>query len=103
MVAERNRPLAEPKQGNLGRHAAPVRESAEEAPAVLGRVAARGRQQADAPPLASGERGDQVGEGTILRASGEVVPTDAEDAAHHAACAGGTPASVGVAGWLAPR
>ena len=51
---------------------------------------------------AGGEGGDQVGEGAVLGAGGEVMAADAEDASHQAARAPGRPTRLGVGG-LSPR
>src|SRR5688572_2090983 len=89
VVAERNRPLGEPEQGDVGRLAAAGGKGAVEAGDLVGRVAARGRQQADLWPNAVEQPRHVVAHRLVGRRAAKAVTAPGEDAARrsHAATA----------------
>ena len=95
VLAQRHRPAAEAKQGEVRGLARTLAEGGVEAADLLGGVTARRRQDADPRPPA-GPLGrqpqDQLTDRPVGRARGEVVATEGQDAPNRSRLAGLGPA-----------
>ncbi len=88
VVAQRDRPPAEPEQREVRGVTGPLAEGGVEVGDLLGGVASRGRQDADLRPAAGAlgrQPQQQLADGPVRGARGEVVAPEGEDAPDHQA------------------